>query len=256
LLWFILSVPSLRSAVPGYSDRLLVTFSDKDLEMGQALDQLARETTAQIDQKQAQIKGQLEELKDNRLQRHFQAGSGKMVAPSTQPPLQGQPQDRSGTLSAGGVAADQYAAQYGRERFSGRVSSSARQPQGQSGVAGPGLQVEAEEVRGRGVVVDQAYAPQSASTGTQLYTARGTYSLPVTLPRSASAGQAPGEVRLDFARPSGQAQLTLWAVPLNTIRKLYGTAAILAALFAVLALVKAWPRLRGLTGQGGFGKMA
>jgi len=51
-----------------------------------------------------------------------------------------------------------------------------------------------------------------------------------------------GEVRLDFARPSGQAQLTLWAVPLSTIRKLYGSAAIVAALFAVLALVKSWPR--------------
>jgi len=223
------------------AEELIVKLGDKDLEMGQTLDQLARETAAQIDQKQAQIKGQLEELKDNRLARHFQAGSGKMVAPPTQPPLQGQPAPAApglmgvtGQPQAGqAVAADRYSVQYGYD-IGGRVSSSARQPQGQVSTAGPGFPAEAEAARELGVVVDQAYEPGSAFTGMQPYTARGTYSLPVTLPE--------GEVRLDFARPSGQAQLTLWAVPLSTIRKLYGSAAIVAAMFAVLALAKAWPR--------------
>ena len=218
------------------AEELIVKLSDKNLEMGQTLDQLARETAAQIDQKQAQIKGQLEELKDNRLARHFQAGSGKMLAPPTQPQPQGQPQEQqmvagdqsaqSGRSSAG---ADQYSVLYEYDRAGGRA-----RPQGQVRMAGPGLAAEAEEVRELGVVVDQAYEPGSAFTGMQPYTARGTYSLPVTLPE--------GEVRLDFARPSGQAQLTLWAVPLSTIRKLYGSAAIVAALFAVLALAKVWPK--------------
>jgi len=205
------------------AEELIVKLGDKELQMGQTLDELARETAAQIDQKQAQIKGQLEELKDNRLARHFQAGSGKMVAPPAPTQPQGQPQTRQT------VAGDQYSVQYEYDSASGRA-----RPQGQVSVAGPGLAAEAEEARELGVPVDQAYAPGSALADTQLYTARGTYSLPVTLPQ--------GEVRLDFARPSGQAQLTLWAVPLSTIRKLYGTAAILAVLLAVLALARTWPR--------------
>ena len=108
-------------------------------------------------------------------------------------------------------------------------------------MAGSGLQAVAEEVRGRGLGVEQANVPQPDFAGKQIYTARGTYSLPVTLPGSAASGPVPGEVRLDFARPSGQAQLTLWAVPVSTIYRLYGTAGILAALLVVLAVSKVWP---------------
>ena len=231
------------------AEELLGKSADKDLEMGQALEQLARETAAQIGQKQAQIKGQLEELKDNRLQRHFQAGSGKkMAAPPTQLPPQGQPQAQQMVVgdqpvqSAESARGDLYSLQLGRDRSGGRASSPAPQPQVQLGVAGPGSQVDAEDVRRRGGIAGQAYGYESTFAGTQLYTARGTYSLPVTLPGSTGGGQAPGEVRLDFARPSGETQLTLWAVPLSTIYRLYGTAGIFAALVVVLVLSKVWPR--------------
>jgi hypothetical protein len=65
------------------------------------------------------------------------------------------------------------------------------------------------------------------------YVAKGTYSLPVALPE--------GEVRLDFARSAGQAQLSIWAVPLATIRNLQATAAVVVALLIVLGIIKIWP---------------
>jgi len=147
------------------AEEIIVKLSDKNLEMGQTLDHLARETAAQIDQKQAQIKGQLEELKDNRLARHFQAGSGKMLAPPTQPQPQGQPQERqmaAGDQSAqsGRTGADQSSVQYEYDRSAERA-----RPQGQVGMAGPGLAAEAEETRELSVVVDQAYEPGSAFMG-------------------------------------------------------------------------------------------
>jgi hypothetical protein len=65
------------------------------------------------------------------------------------------------------------------------------------------------------------------------YVAKGTYSLPVALPE--------GEVRLDFARSAGQAQLSIWAVPVATIRNLQATAAVVVALLIVLGIIKIWP---------------
>ena len=77
------------------------------------------------------------------------------------------------------------------------------------------------------------YAPAAAPGDLPLYVAKGTYSLPVTLPE--------GEVRLDFARPSGEAELSLWAVPLSTIHNLYRTAIIIVGLLVIAGLVKIWP---------------
>ena len=70
--------------------------------------------------------------------------------------------------------------------------------------------------------------------GEPFYTAKGTYSLPVTLPE--------GEIRLDFSRPAGEAKLSLWAVSQGTMRNLYGTIAIVVGLFVIAGLVKVWPR--------------
>jgi hypothetical protein len=67
------------------------------------------------------------------------------------------------------------------------------------------------------------------------YVARGTYSLPVSLPA--------GQVRLDFAHPSGQVRLSIWAVPVRTFHTLYGSLVVLAALAVLLTAVKMWPRL-------------
>jgi hypothetical protein len=76
--------------------------------------------------------------------------------------------------------------------------------------------------------------PSLAPQEMQPYVAKGIYSLPVTLPE--------GEVRLDFARPSGEAELSIWVVSVSIIRKLYGTLAVMAALILVLGIIKVWPK--------------
>ena len=58
------------------------------------------------------------------------------------------------------------------------------------------------------------------------YVAKGTYSLPVTLPA--------GQVRLDFARPSGDAELSITAVPARLIDNAQNTA-VLAAISIIVA---------------------
>jgi hypothetical protein len=105
-----------------------------------------------------------------------------------------------------------------------------------------GPQAAAQGQDAERLALDQLYEPGAAAANVPLYTARGIYSLPVTLPRSTSSGQAPGEVRLDFARPSGEAELSLWAVPVSTIANLYETIAIVAGLLAIAVLAKIWPQ--------------
>ena len=56
----------------------------------------------------------------------------------------------------------------------------------------------------------------------EAYVAKGTYSLPISLPD--------GQIRLDFARPAGDAELSIWAMPTKTLHALYGTIAVLIAL--------------------------
>ncbi|OHB73524.1 MAG: hypothetical protein A2Z25_23715 [Planctomycetes bacterium RBG_16_55_9] len=206
---------------------LIAGRTDKDAEMNRALGQLARQSAAQIDQKQAQIREQLEELRDNRLQRHFQADSQKAQASRSQiepPPPQQTPQAEP---------ADEYQVAYGFDQRGRQARYPSRQPQSQmaEGAAGYGVGGGGP---GRAPSMGQPYAPAAASTGVPLYTARGTYSLPVTLPE--------GAVRLDFSRPAGEAELSLWAVSQGTIRKLYGTIALVLGLFVVALLAKVWPR--------------
>ena len=79
-----------------------------------------------------------------------------------------------------------------------------------------------------------ASVPGDAFAETPLYTASGTYSLPVMLPG--------GEVTLDFTRPSGGARLSLWAVPKSTVSNLYGSLIVMAGLLVIVALAKIWPQ--------------
>ncbi len=67
-----------------------------------------------------------------------------------------------------------------------------------------------------------------------LYTATGTYSLPVMLPD--------GEVTLDFTRPSDGAKLSLWAIPNSTLSNVYGSLIVIAGLLVIVGLVKIWPQ--------------
>jgi hypothetical protein len=208
---------------------LIVESIDQDAEMHERLDQIARETTMQIDRQQAQIKGQLEELRDNRLQRHFLEDSKKVLALRSQARRQSQPQGQGARDSNLSESENGYARPGGRERFE------AAQPMGQTAARVPQLRVVRGAASGPAPPgAGKPYEPGSAAGDMQLYTATGVYSLPVTLPE--------GEVRLDFARPSGEAELSLWAVPLSTIRNLYGTLTVIVGLLVAGALVKIWPR--------------
>ena len=79
------------------------------------------------------------------------------------------------------------------------------------------------------------------------YVTTGAYSLPVELPA--------GEIRLDFARPGGEAELAVVAVAVGTINNLWSTAAVIASLAIVALIMRFWPRLtRHKHGDGAAGK--
>jgi hypothetical protein len=205
--------------------------ADKEADVSQALEELARESTSQIDQKQAQLRKQLEELRDNRAQRYFKADSQKIPTPRSQV----EPQIRQPAAKA--EAADEYDADYLSEDLRQRRSSRTQQFRGQRMFAGTELRMRGTTAAGgpaRPSIPGQPSGPATPSMGEPFYTAAGTYSLPVSLPE--------GEVRLDFSRPAGEAELSLWAVSQGTMRNLYGTVAIVISLFVIAGLAKIWPR--------------
>ena len=113
-----------------------------------------------------------------------------------------------------------------------RPQSSLKQPQAVTGM--PDSRPEAKQALDEPVQPILGDVPSLAPQEMQPYVAKGIYSLPVTLPE--------GEVRLDFARPSGEAELSIWVVSVSTIRKLYGTLAVMVALILVLGIIKVWPK--------------
>ena len=78
--------------------------------------------------------------------------------------------------------------------------------------------------------------PAAAQAGLG-YVSAGTYSLPVPLPE--------GEVKLDFARPGGQAELAVTAIPVSLIHSLWGTATVILALAIVGAVAAFLSRFVG-----------
>ena len=223
--------PDAMIAVGEKAGELIAESTDKDAEMAEVLGQLARRTATQVDQKQAQISQQLEELRDGRLQRHFREDLDKVQALRSRTEEQAQLRQRQA------AGEDRYVLKYenggpaGLDR-QGRPGSG--RPRGQTVAAGVERgPEEAEAPLAPPLTPSSPYAPAAAPGDLPLYVAKGTYSLPVTLPE--------GEVRLDFARPSGEAELSLWAVPLSTIHNLYRTAIIIVGLLVIAGLVKIWP---------------
>jgi hypothetical protein len=205
---------------------VVAEYADKESELGKILDVLSREGAAQIDQKQAQLRGQLGELVDNRLRRHFQAGQDMKQAAD-------KPESRS---SAGAVTYGYEAPRggYGGYGGMGRQPSIQRPPQTET----PGtelLQERLEPTVPAAPGAGPAYGPVAGEPAAEAYVSRAVYSLPVTLPQ--------GEIRLDFARPGGEVQISLWAVPASTLRNLYRTLTILVAVLIALGMVRIWPRL-------------
>jgi hypothetical protein len=230
------------------AEELILESAKKADDVSDILLKLSQESAAQIGQKQAQIKGQLSELADNRMQRHFQTDMDRAQAFVRMPSkdtveLQSQ---------VGGRLRDGYRTGYP----GGGAAGGGYGGGGYGGYGGGGVYYYDESgtlLRGRqpsvpAVAAVTGTAPKkpagpradfdvsaisAAGEEIQPYVAKGVYSLPVSLPK--------GEVQLDFARPAGQAQLRLWAVPVSAIQSLYGTLAVIAALFVGLGVIKIWP---------------
>ena len=66
------------------------------------------------------------------------------------------------------------------------------------------------------------------------YAASGVYSLPVSLP-----GGGPS---LDFARPSGDAELTIWAVPDSAVAGALNTLIVIVISIVAALAIRMWPR--------------
>ena len=205
---------------------VVAEYADKESEIGKILDELSREGAAQIDQKQAQLRGQLRELADNRLQRHFQAGKDMVQ--------KGGSQAKKPPLRAAGAVPYAFAPSRGGYGGMGRQPS-IRQlaPADLPGTEMLQQRLEPTVPAGPGAVA--VYTPATTEEVAEAYVTRAVYSLPVTLPQ--------GEVRLDFARPGGDVEISLWAVPTSTLKNLCRTLIILAAVLIALGAVRIWPGL-------------
>jgi len=165
-----------------------------------------RENAAQLTQQQTIMEGQLAELKaGGRGGRYFRQQSQKAQSiAETQ-----RPQSRS-------------------DRAVQDRSRKKHRKMGKAGMPMPGGTPITSST-------DEISSIAAAAVGeTPAYVAGGVYSLPVSLPE--------GEVRLDFARPSGEAELRIWAVPVGTINKLYGSVTITCLLCLLLLTIRVWPQ--------------
>ena len=225
----------LKTDHPQIADSLILSREDKDEKMGTILQQLSQQDAAQITQQQEQMKRQLGELKDNRMQRQFSADKEmtktanlRLRKKSQKPAMAGM-----GGMSAGmgfgkGVPADGGAR--GRRKGDRRVAGVTAAGDAFVGLQGPQAQTAIALSEGAAIA---GFPTAPAPAPQQHYVAAGVYSLPVTLPE--------GETRLDFARPSGDAELSILAIPVNTIHNLYGTVTVILALLVVMALIRIWP---------------
>ncbi|MBN2210195.1 MAG: hypothetical protein JW709_02260 [Sedimentisphaerales bacterium] len=212
------------------TDALIAAQDARNLEAGAILNKLADADTAQMAQRQLQLQKQLGELKDNRMQRQFMANSYDLHATTELPVLGDVPLQAP---QAGSTAGYRHSGFGGVNRRGRGLAADAPQPpmplQMAPGMM-PGMMMEGTAPAG-GAGVPQ----EGEAAGVQLhYAAAGMYSLPVTLPE--------GEVRLDFARPSGGAELSILAVPVKLIHNLYGTATVIVGLLLVLGVIKIWPK--------------
>jgi hypothetical protein len=191
--------------------------ASKAEEVKGILKQLSEESAEQIDRQQQQLRVQMSQIEDNRMRRAFQ-----MQAGSVGTSLPGKPKVAKKRVMVG-------------RAFVPRLLGTPRDVRavrgGEAGVPHVGKIPGSLAPDGRDAYAAEAIVGEP-DVGAA-YIARGTYSLPVTLPA--------GQVRLDFARPMGDAELSIWAIPSGASRKLYTGLIVIIALLAALALIRNWP---------------
>jgi hypothetical protein len=219
-----------------YQGNGIIVAGDQQARMGEIMVQLNRDNEAQIRMQQEQIAKQLSEIGDNRAQRLFQrraAGSQQVALP------QAAPADAFGLSEGTEVAVQKDKKWSGTdddEVYEAESEKAGRVVTLSSGAVDAGGIAAHYKLDEAGVAVLSARGGDGwAERGgpVQVYVAKGTYSLPVSLPE--------GGVRLDFARPGADAKLTLWAVPTRLLQALYGTVGVIVAALVLLGLIRIWP---------------
>ncbi|KPK75219.1 MAG: hypothetical protein AMJ79_12130 [Phycisphaerae bacterium SM23_30] len=204
------------------AEDLLVERRDQKQKMETLLEELNRASNEQINRRVTQMQQQLSELTDNRMQRYFtfdKSGSLPVISAESA----GKGIDISGKGRAREIKdTDLYYDNAGRTTpdrpLIDRLLPPTRTGAPPGSIGGPPFQTTTTSGR-----LVQAYASGS------------TYSLPVTLPA--------GEVRLDFAHPSGEVELSVLAVPVNSIHTFYGSLVVMAVMAVVLTVMVKWPSL-------------
>ena len=216
--------PAARPAgASPHEDDLFVPADQAKDKAAKVVDRLRQEQTRRLSDLQTDMKRQLGQLEDNRLQR-FYTGTGREGAKG--------PQITKGMTMPG------------RPKSKPKRAAARRRRRGLRAAGKEEKDVAASLITGLGVPTGE---PGAALVGAAAHVAGGSFSLPVELPG--------GEVRMDFARPGGGAELSLWAVPTDLIHALTGTVTALVAAAVLLAAGKFWAVLRhgsGISPQRSF----
>lgn len=242
---------------------LIIDQSDKDGDMAEVLKDISQKTDASIVQRQQELQSQLSQMSDNRLQRYSQSQQKGMQMGNDGKAYTQQTQSAATEGTTGGTTASGRGVVFGGGFGGGMMGGGGAGMGGMSasrgGRGGGGMSANAPA--GRPTITTQnrnlpgaAQSGEMSQTGVngildnfstdgkqlaqqaeQPFTSQNVYSLPISLPVA-------GEIQLDFARSSGDAELSIWAVPVKTISKLITTLVIIGAFILVAGVIKLWKR--------------
>ncbi len=209
---------------------LLMQSQEKNADVDMLVNQLSKDNAAQIEINISQVQDRLEGLYDNRAQRHFK---GQKM---TQMRQEIDNMDKLGTVARKPNAQSRRASQTARPQQRGDLYMGEDYGGGtRSGQAGATLvQYDADTNAPANVNGHVQTIIAGADAGGEVYVAGGVYSLPVSLPG--------GGLRLDFARPSGDAELTIWAVPDRAVAGTLNTLVVLVISIVAALAIRIWPR--------------
>lgn len=238
----------------------IISAGDKQAQMGRILEEINRDNDAQVRMEQEQIARQLAEIKDNRYQRLFQkkrtgkalgvqaemSWSPAVPAPAAEPvpapPAKSRENARTGLTDwdVGGEESRDRKVDRGSEVLGSRRRKGGLLTVDDAEPTITNMAAKPEETRLSNMLVaaeptGEMETYYELAQGVEPYVAKGTYSLPISLPD--------GAIRLDFARPGPDARLTLWAVPTRLLQTLYATIAVIGAALVLLGLIRIWPRV-------------
>jgi hypothetical protein len=237
------------------AEELIVNESDKEGEMNKLLGELSKKTDSSLVQRQQQLQEQLSQMSSNRLERYTQSQQKSEISAEVAQKPAASPMTQSGQMSSGGMGGGMAmggrggrgagAGGFGGGAMGGMDSTSTTARTDVSRRTGdmgnrdasefPDAVSAAQPQFGFELNGQIAAGTSPAQQVDQLYTAQNVYSLPVSLPEG-------GGIQLDFARSSGQAQLSIWAVPEKTITNLITTLVIAGLSVLVYVIMKLWPK--------------